>query len=332
MITRLLNCWMLILLLAVGFNSRAQYHPPLYCLAVKQQFSSWGECGDNPYFRSASITLYDYGQPFTLTKDVTIPIPRDYINTGSKSNIVLQEQANSSNKISKLKLYTLAGGILNDNNLSYEMELNNVGANIYSAEASDPCSNNFNWGGKREGYVMTTTVYVDDPVDLSCPDSNRSYSAEEGKLLLITDDFFMNWANEKPELEVALENTEDWVKVSAKQIIAPKKSYVLTYEDIVGKKIDPSSKFFEWMGKGLQFRVVKTLLNGSKSVGLKVGGVRFYPRGLQFSIKQVERSYCNPNLKVKVQLENEFDKGYVSLDSFYWSARRADGTYYMKGQ
>ena len=326
MITRLLNCWMLILLLAVGFNSRAQYYPPLYCLAVKQQFSSWGECGDNPYFRSASITLYDYGQPFTLTKDVTIPIPRDYINTGSKSNILLQEQANSRKIIPKLKVNTSAGGILNDNNLSYEMELNNVGANIYSEEASDPCSNSFNWGGKREGYIMTTTVYVDDPVDLSCPDLNRAYSAEEGTLLLVTDDFFMNRASEKPELQVALEGTEGWTKVPAKLIIAPQKSYVLTYEDIAGKKIDPSSKFFEWMGKGLQFRVVKTLLNGSKSVGQKVAGVRFYPRGLQFSIQQVERSYCNSKVKVYVELKSDADTGYLNFDQncFYWAVAQGD--------
>jgi len=312
---------MLILLLAVGLNSRAQYYPPLYCLAVKQQFSSWGDCGDNPYFRSASITLYDNGQAFSLEKDKAVPIPMDYINSGSKNNILLEEQTNSSNKISKLKLKTSAGGILNDNNLSYEMELNNVGANIYSAEASDPCSNDFNWGGKREGYIMTTTVYVDDPVDLSCPDQNRAYSAEEGTLLLITDDFFMNWASEKPELEVALENTEDWVKVHTNQIIAPKKSYVLTYEDIVGKKNDPSSNFFKWMGKGLQFRVVKTLLNDSKSVGQKVAGVRFFPKGLQFSIQQVERSYCNSKVKVYVELQSDADMGYLKFDQkrFYWA-------------
>lgn len=329
MITRLLNCWMLILLLAVGFNSRAQYYPPLYCLAVKQQFSSWGECGDNPYFRSASITLYDNGQAFSLEKNKALPIPMDYLNYGSKSDIRLKDQFIPNDSISVLKLKTSAGGILNDNNLSYEMELNNVGANIYSAEASDPCSNNFNWGGKREGYIMTTTVYVDDPVDLSCPDLNRAYSAEEGTLLLITDDFFMNWANAKPELEVALENTEKWFKVSAKQIIAPKKSYVLTYEDIVGKKIDPSSKFFEWMGKGLKFRVVKTLLNGSKSVGQKVAGVRFYPRGLQFNIKQVERSYCDSIVKVYVELQNDADTGYLKFDQnrFYWAVSQGEQSF-----
>ena len=265
--------------------------------------------------------MYDNGQAFSLEKDKAVPIPMDYINSGSKNNILLEEQTNSSNKISKLKLKTSAGGILNDNNLSYEMELNNVGANIYSAEASDPCSNDFNWGGKREGYIMTTTVYVDDPVDLSCPDQNRAYSAEEGTLLLITDDFFMNWASEKPELEVALENTEDWVKVHTNQIIAPKKSYVLTYEDIVGKKNDPSSNFFKWMGKGLQFRVVKTLLNDSKSVGQKVAGVRFFPKGLQFSIQQVERSYCNSKVKVYVELQSDADMGYLKFDQkrFYWA-------------
>lgn len=326
-----------------------------YCLAVKQSFYSWGSCSSDPDYDYAEVTVKSSGDLYEKIDnnriDLIIPLALELKGTSyykSISNIV---DSNNSN-ISVIKVHSNASDITNDHDLYYEFngsELH-MGANSISASASDPCNNYIS--NNREGYTMTTTVYLDDPINLFDYSGKNSYCLDTDILTLKTDDFFDNSFYMKgnntfklPYLEVAIDDSikeedADWIEIKD-VIIKPSTLINLSYQRIAGEK-SANTRFFSWMGKRLKFRVVKTLLNGERTYGRIAAGIIFYPKGPSFTITQTRRTGCGDSkVIVKVRLDNDInDAGYFNVDPdvYRWVVREkvagtsglGTGFYYCK--
>jgi hypothetical protein len=327
-----LLCVSVLLFSITGGSIKAQQPDTfLYCIGVKQEFSSWGNCSSDPDFQYAEIKLLS--GDFTLSQE-TIHSDRltkmvvfnqnFYYNGSDKSVSKLKTAANEV--LSKINVHTNASDIINDNDLDYPFEVATLktGINSQAHEASDPCHNFIS--SNREGYTMTTSIYIDDPIHLINNNSNPRYCLDYEVLSLQVGNYYVNGRNEKPVLQVGLDNgTENWETVS-NIIINPNATINLTYEMIAGKKKDPNSHFFPWMGRSLKFRIVKTLLNGKQTIGSKAVGIVFYPQGIQYTIQQIWRTSCSNDVTIKVQLEDGADEKYFTLaDSlFYWGVAEGD--------
>ncbi len=182
------------------------------------------------------------------------------------------------------------------------------------------------WRNKKEGYSATTTLYLDNPVDVTTPDKATRYSAATEMLALSFSDFYNSWSTVK--LQYALQHNggkadvwEDVKDVAVK----PNTTIHLPYWRIVGDKGAANSKYFEYLGKALKFRAVKTLKNGTQSYGKVLSNVVFYPDGLQFSIEDIHRSYCSDGSKgvsMYVKLKSDVDSGFtVNSDLFVWKIK-----------
>ncbi len=324
-IRQIFQLFLLVGIISFGPFLRAQ-EQNLYCIGVKQTFDSWGSCGD-PGFVSASVIInYSVLSSKVIVVDSLnriLTFNKKFYNTSYSKEISRLKDA-QGNSLSFIMVYTYANGIANDRELSYNFgraDLIVGDSATLSKSASDPCHNDFNIGGGREGYSMTTTIYIDDPINLTNVNTNENPRYCIGyNLSLQVGSYFDNKNVQKPVLEVALDNGSDdseWIALKNVNI-RPGTTINLGYEDIAGDKDDPNSKYFLWMGRSLKFRIVKTLLNGSKTYGQQVAGVLFYPEGPQYSVLQTKRSSCNLNVVITVKLEDNSDKGYFNLDSSYY--------------
>ncbi|MDR2448870.1 MAG: SprB repeat-containing protein [Prevotellaceae bacterium] len=153
-------------------------------------------------------------------------------------------------------------------------------------------------------------VIVDDPVFITniSYKNNGKYATETDKLILRVEKFYQN-NKTLPILQVSADNKQTWQDL---QSVSPNQTISLSYDAIVGKlDID----FESWLGKGLYFRVVKTLLNGTKTKGNDTGPVTFYPDGAKFSITSTKQTCCEDEVKLTVHLENPEDAKYMTLDT-----------------
>ncbi|SDD37128.1 hypothetical protein, partial [Williamwhitmania taraxaci] len=320
------TCLALLGITVITVNAQEQN---LYCIAVKQHYSAWGDCG-SPSFNSVDVKINNSDSTlkvltiYTNKKDSVLPFGEDYYNASEYKNVSGLVDLRK-NPLTGIHVYGHVNGMENDNNLDYEFELSDlkVGESTLSRDASDPCSNSWNWSGKRQGYNMTTTIYIDDPIHLrnGNTSTNSKYCLDTEVLPLHVGPYYDNKSKEKPVLEVALDNGGEYLD-TVRVTVSPDAIINLTYEKIAGRKDDPSSNYYKWMGRSLKFRVVKTLLNGKKTVGKPVLGVVFYPKGLQYTIMGIKRTYCNSDVIVKVKLDNYADTGYINIDEkyFYWVA------------
>lgn len=328
-------------LIILGFagNIHGQLGQNRYCIYVKQEFSSWCDCsgGGSPSFGSAKITL-NSNKNDALISDVlmrssdvndTLRLNLNFHYDGADktiSNLV----DNSSNKIGSIKVRTWANHIVNDHELEYSFDVKElrIGVNSKSSEASDPCHNVVS--SNREGYTMKTTVFIDDPIIIEnvSEKGDEGYSLDYDKLSLRISDYYNNKQKEKPYLQVALDNgmtdnlgTEGWTTIPDISLY-PKATIDLTYSMIAGKKDVDGSNFYSWMGRSLKFRVVKTLMDSTKTIGNIIPTIRFYPKGLQYSILQTRRTFCNNDVVITAKLDNSVDEGYITkIDAtkFYWA-------------
>jgi hypothetical protein len=300
--------------------------PNLYSVHVKQSFSSWGSCSSDPDFDYADITLIFNNAPSLLRRirsnELTQTIEFDDVFTNSqqdKNLLYLFGESNSS--IHKIHVHTNANDIKNDHDLYYELRMDELVVGEYSEshDASDPCNNIIS--SNREGYTMTTTVYIDDPIYITYTGSN-SYNLDFERVGLRIDGYYENRHANKPFLQVALDSDPDnWIDL--KHItIKPNNTLNLSYKDIVGEKNANNPRYFDWMGKSLRFRVIKTLKNNELTTGNIVTSIRFYPDGLQYTIEEITRTNCDENVRVYVELENDADTGFLNLDTdqYYWVA------------
>ncbi|NOQ25698.1 MAG: T9SS type A sorting domain-containing protein [Bacteroidales bacterium] len=308
--------------------------PNLYSIHVKQSFSSWGNCSSDPDFDYADIELIFNLAP-SLSKrilsnelDQELEFEHVFTNTQQDKNLLyLYGESNSS--IHKIHVHTNTNDIENDHDLYYELRMDELVVGEYeeSHEASDPCNNLISTN--REGYTMTTKIYIDDPIYISYTGDN-SYKLEYENLSLKVDNYYENGHADKPFLQVALDTDPDnWIDLK-KVIISPNSTINLYYEDIAGRKDDQNSNFYKWMGKSLRFRIVKTLKNNKVTTGNIVTSIRFYPEGLQYTILQTKRTSCSNGVVVYIKLENSNDIDYLHLDKtkFNWRAYVNEATFY----
>jgi hypothetical protein len=299
----------------------------LYSIGVKQSFSSWGNCSSDPDYQYANFKLLT-GTPPTQVEDTTIYSDRlnqlvlfdhDFFNDRQDKDLNYLVDG-ASHKYSTINVHTYASDIINDHDLYYDFPLADlvIGDTPQSHEASDPCNNFIS--NNREGYKMTSTLIVDDPIFLTY-EGDYNYDLESEIFTLKIDDYYKNGRSERPVLQVALESDGVWMPLNNVSV-NPGATIHLSYETIAGRKDDQGSHFYDWMGKRLQFRVIKTLINGKNTWGNIIPGVVFYPRGMQYTILQSRRTFCNNKVSVYVKLENTDDKGYLNSDPsnlFYWA-------------
>ena len=305
----------------------------LYSISMKQSFTSWGNCRSDPDYERAYVVLFQ-GNPYNWYKqilsnelDQVIHVNQDFFIHSFDKNI--ENIVDSlGHDLDIINVYTFASDIINDVFLDYTFSVPGLiyGENKQEHSASDPCNNFIS--NNREGYTMITSIYVDDPVNLSLL-GNATLSADYEAVSFNISDYYQYNNLNTAVLEVAPDGTDDWEPVKG-VTLKPSSTLYLRYEQIAGDKADPNSNFFKWLGKNLQFRVVKTLMNGKKTFGQFVSGIKFYPEGLQYSILQSRRSTCIDDVFVYVKIKNATDRGYLTIDpkDFYWSATPNGGEGY----
>jgi hypothetical protein len=334
-LSRFVFAFFVLLNIVVGTVCAQEPISNLYCIAVKQSFISGGSCSGHPKYGYANVRINGYN---SLQKS----IPYDSLNriltfgldyTCDNFNKDISKIHNNNILITNIVVNTHASDIKNDKDLEYVFDISNLrfGENAQSRDASDPCSNNANWSGGREWYTMTTTIYIDDPINLTNvnTNTNSSYNIDTDALTLHIGNYYDNGRDERPVLQVKLNNGDEsvkWINLSD-VIIRPNSSINLSYQRIAGNKFDENSNYFKWMGHRLEFRVVKTLLNGKKTVGQSVTGVVFYPQGIQFFVEDVTRTYCSDSVFVYVRLKESSDKDffYLNREYFCWKLRDKPG-------
>lgn len=309
-----------------------------YCLAFKSKFNSEGECssGSNPKFKAFQIELLSSNQPIADNEiEITSVSELHSIKSFAVSffgpgNFDIEPLALTFNESTDFSLgYDIwVTDILNDTHkegslLSGEDELFAGENGSYIFGSSDPCSNNYNWAGHRESYEISVNIIVDDPVQIKVADNSSAYriNADDGQLILSVNDFY-NHTDAKPTLEVALDDASavtDWIPVPY-LTITPNVTLQLFYSHIVGGKT--SSRYRDWLGKNLKFRVKKTLLNGEPTYSRIISPVRFDPPGPQFYIRQVTRSACESGVvNIFAKLTDVRDAWYMTnqSDLFKWA-------------
>ncbi|HHX61808.1 MAG TPA: hypothetical protein GX707_14060, partial [Epulopiscium sp.] len=326
---------LLLLLILLVFVSKQAYAQTqgAYAIGVKQYFDPFSDCSSSnpkPLFGYAHIGLLDSlaTEPFLEVK-ITDPdsLKKElyFDNNFFLQNTVFVTEQNGKKKVDRISVKTRTEFMPHDTNINEEFELKIKQGTIRKAySASDPCSNNFNLSGNREGYTMTTTIFIDDPVDLSAALPTR-YSAASGVLTLKTNKFYKSEKNEF-ELQVTLQSDDQWANPRTIKGVSfsPGRDINLTYEKIAGAKSDKDTKYFEWLGRGLNFRVVKKLGNDGYTWGKPVSNVIFFPDGIQFNIHHTRRTACSEESTVVmyVTLDNSDDEKILDgNDNVRWKMR-----------
>ncbi|MDR3184542.1 MAG: hypothetical protein LBT49_03955 [Prevotellaceae bacterium] len=163
------------------------------------------------------------------------------------------------------------------------------------------------------------TAIVDDPVEMSCnPSRNGTYtfSTETEKLTLRIGKFYEN--GKQPVLQISFDEQDTWKDI---QTVRPNETVNLSYRNIVEKL---GKNFESLLGKPLYFRILKTLLNGTKTYGNRTDAIVFYPDGIKFSITSTKRTYCEKDVKLTAHLENQADAEYMTLnkENYKWVMAR----------
>jgi hypothetical protein len=193
----------------------------------------------------------------------------------------------------------------------------------------------FDTGCERTVYARGQII-VDDPVDVYIMEykDNGKYASASEKLTLQVGNFYKN-DRAAPILQVSIDNRKEWIDMQ--RSVSPNEVISLSYDEIVGelqKKLNIG--FEDLFGKNLCFRVVKTLLNNTRTYGKDTDGISFYPDGMKFNITSTKRTWCDEDVKLIVHLENPADAKCMTLDTnrFHWVMKRqiGDNTFncYMK--
>jgi len=293
----------------------------VYSISVKQGFRTDGACGDKPYFEHAIIKLQKKGGTDPAPIKIGNRDRNKYFNfnglyrLSDPEDITTLHCIGDNSKIEKISVQTYTTKILNDKHLNYFDEIKDMhlGENkLPGRSASDPCDNF--WGGGRESYTQTTTVFIDGPVYVSNPQELPYYKIGTDVLTLNISNYAKN--GNSPVLEVALKGTENWKSIDGVTII-PGGTVKIPYNLIAGNKWEIGTNYFNWIGKNLEFRIVKTLKkDGVRTYGNKVAGVTFYPEGIPYTITHMQRSSCgNSKAIIYVEFDDMADCGYInSLD------------------
>lgn len=306
--------------------------PYLVAIGVKQEFTRWCDCMNSAPEHSNTRAELNNGtipiEIFNNDLDKTLFFTDSLYNSHPDKSI--SKLVNTSgDSLTSITLHGHINEIRDNGYVNYTAELVNLryGVNSLSPQnLSAAC--NFTNGNNQEGYTLTTTIIIDDPVNITKNGSQYDFSAEDEQLTLNISSYYDNRRPERPMLQVIPDDGSETHWYTIPNItIRPDKQISLSYEQIAGKKADENTRYYKWLGKRLKFRVVKTLANGKKTAGLHVAGVVFYPMGLQYTIAAIQRRHCDESLEIYVELEDGAFKGYMDFkpeDRFYWTIIQED--------
>ncbi|WP_075603163.1 T9SS type A sorting domain-containing protein [Saccharicrinis aurantiacus] len=309
---------------ATTYAKSSELHPysMAYSIVVKHNFEAFCECdrlNPDPNFNYAKIGL-KYSELDELFDEVEISETSQFNQEFYFDSILywngtgFYEDTTYSDLISKLAIKTRTENIPDHEDKNETISLNiNLGSieKTYSYETK--CSGN--WNSNKEGYTMTTTVSIDDPIHINSSYNKRLNINDE--LILYTNNY-KSFSNTIVYLQVARQNSEDWETI--KEMKQWRETSIrLTYEEIAGLKSNPNSKYYEWLSKGLKFRFVKKLCNGKYTSGTIQSNYVFIPDGLNYRIEQMYRSNCEEGgLNIIAVIEDDIDYNDYSTGDLQW--------------
>lgn len=287
----------------------------LYYVGAIQRYSSWGECGNNPTFNFADLT--GKGVLLTITGSGSL---NKFVDLYNFEIPTCPKVISGIPDLENINVKVRSGHIINDDELNYIFDNATLkfGRNVKSGSASDPCDNSWNWSGNREGYYTSTEVYIDDPVNIVCPDlTKNSLELKDNQYLKIRiSDYYENEKGE-PKLWVSSNNGKP--RCLDNIVVRPNTELWLSYSDIFGSD---TSQF----GKILDFWVEKRLLNNAVTSGLMVSNVKFYPRGVSYKVESVVPSACSSGIvSLFIRPDNLADTSALNLGSYYCSVKGNSG-------
>lgn len=283
-------------------------------IAVYQYFHGWTHChwDGKPSFGSCNITSDEAQISCNLTsskdKD-TIAVAQMF---ASKSGVIYLDKEKTK-KLS-LKIVHYADHI--DNNKSeYTIDTLHVGFNRSEEyNKTDHCI-----GTKDEGYEVSTTVIVDNPVEIISNEDNSSLSIDDNeKCELLLNDFYVSKTTEfYLSVKLTSEGDDSWRTV--KRTFKPKQKIALSYDEILS--IAGITDKFAWSGKNISIKIAKKLIDGTWSES-NVVLCTFIHHGPDFEIETVRRTACSDNVELIVKSER---LGTYPEDKFKWAVRGGIG-------
>ncbi len=268
-------------------------------IKVTQTFSAWKDCNGSPTpeWGTCDVTFNDNNKTDTIKEsEKYIFIP--------KSGEIARSNGD--------KVFLLDGNPLS---LKVKMRANNM--DDYSSEYTIKIDDFEKYGyGNRlrscgflgfssKGFRTSTSVIFDSYVDIERTDNNEALVIETDYLKLTLSEFYENGNN--CELQYSCDNGENWNSVAKQPKIWSKGVIYLKYEDIVGKFSDDNKRYFDLVGKQIQFRIVKTLINNEKTYG-KIAEANFYPKGPDYSISDIRNTSCGIHVYVDIELSQYLSK------------------------
>ena len=265
----------------------------LIAIKVKQDFDSWNKCsGGYPYLAEMTAIIGND----TIVGKVS---PKSNEGEYSAECIFISSEIFDTIKIEdKTRGFGRKGNTFSHNDTINRKELH-VGENKDKSPYSDAikCSSIH-----REGYSINTTIIVDSFIDVWTLTENERIIIGENVLTLQFSKFYEN--NTELNLQYRCEKASDksWKNVKRQPRIKSEGFVQLSYEDIVGPYSDYNVDYKECIGQEIYFRVVKTLLGGSKAYGYSPNA-RFYLPCPTFVVPNIFRPICEDSLRIKVKVD-----------------------------
>ncbi len=271
-----------------------------YCIAIKQSFKSKGDCNNAPEFNQSKI-LFNNGESKIIKKS----------DLGKWFTCSYEKD-----KKDKITIDSYVDDIKNDKKqffIFYTDKINSIYLTNVTKSASDPCHNVINVFNRREKYSITTTVIKDGPVDIYSQEYNNKLGTSK-YLNLNIGNFYQN-EQKDVYLQYKLGDDNYWQKLGGVEI-KPNSRLRLKYSTLVGNAFETNKNYFKYLGKEIQFRIVKKLLDGNYVCGKIISNVYFYPDDVGFEIINVKRSSCDENVIINVKMNNDIiSKAYANIDT-----------------
>ncbi|WP_439182736.1 T9SS type A sorting domain-containing protein [Carboxylicivirga taeanensis] len=315
---------------AFTFGQAPDTIPNAFGLVVKQSCYLYSECSSSNPKPKYNFTEVKMARGSTIINDLSMTI--DAVDEEFKLNRCFYLNSKDglfySNADWQTEVDTISVRLriesmprYNDKTTQVKLTNNDEPINVHFS-AGTHCG----WSRKKEGYNATTTIYIDDPVDiLSIPGEKTRYSVASETVPIKVSNFYDNGREVK--LQYALQSNEgkpdNWEDINV--TVKPNTTIHLPYWRIVGNKSASNPKYFNYLGRGLKFRVVKKLANGTVTYGNVLSNVVFYPEGLQFSITDLYKPYCaKKGVSIIVELKNSNDVPFAHNfnDSIKWKMVR----------
>ncbi|MCR5695460.1 MAG: hypothetical protein K6G73_00660 [Marinilabiliaceae bacterium] len=223
-----------------------------------------------------------------------------------------------SEKTQKLSLkISHSANDIGDDIDDYNMEMLHLGFNRSEPHSiSDHCR-----GTKDEGYEVSTTVIVDNPVEIIPKKDNSSLCIDNcDKCEFSLNDFYVTKDTEF-KLSIKLTSEDDNCWREDVRTFKPKQEIALSYEEILS--IAGITDKFAWSGKNISIKITKKLIDDSWSES-NVVLCTFIHKGPDFEIETVRRTNCSNKVELIVkseQLSDYLGKG----KKFDWEVKEEEG-------